>query len=87
MVLESKAVIDLDQLSSKTLWFECKILVIEQLDGNCNKFSRFSFARCLVKATPLMNSHHSCEKFNISEAINPFLSPCSKSTISFPSFI
>ena len=62
----------IDHLSSSCFWFGCKIAVIEQLDENYHKFSSFAFARCLTKATPLMNSPYSCEKFNISEAVNSF---------------
>ena len=62
------------------------MLVIEQLDGNYNKFSSFFFARCLTKATPLINSPYSCENSNICEAVNSCFFLCSKSTISFPSF-
>ena len=76
----------IDHLSSSCFWFGCKIAVIEQLDENYNKFSSFSFPRCLTKATPLMNSPYSCEKFNISEAVDYFFFLSSKPTISFPSF-
>ena len=78
----------IDHLSSSCFWFGCKIAVIEQLDENYNKFSSFSFARCLTKATPFMNSPpYSWEKFNISEAVNSFFFCVANQQSAFPHLI